>query len=213
MSHFRCPSASGAFARTARDGPRMAARGYGILGTSELTMRPAPVLCSVLFCLASHALRCVAFLRCVAGRFLAFFRIHEAQRSAGVDGSAEAQARRPLECVVEAGELLFVPHGWWHCVLNLDDSVALTQNYVSPSNLKVRPLRNSHSSCRAQCSVVLSVAVPPSLTCRAIHDFACGMRMRRMSWISSSISLSRCQACVIALRRELSALSSCTVRS
>jgi oxalate decarboxylase/phosphoglucose isomerase-like protein (cupin superfamily) len=37
---------------------------------------------------------------------------------------------RPVECVVEAGEMVFVPHGWWHAVLNLDDSVAITHNYV-----------------------------------------------------------------------------------
>ncbi len=45
--------------------------------------------------------------------------------------------KRPLECTVCPGDILFVPHGWWHCVLNLDDgmSVALTQNYVSKSNL------------------------------------------------------------------------------
>lgn len=45
--------------------------------------------------------------------------------------------KRPLECTVEPGDILFVPHGWWHCVLNLDDgmSVGLTQNYVSKSNL------------------------------------------------------------------------------
>jgi hypothetical protein len=40
-----------------------------------------------------------------------------------------------IECTVGPGELIFVPHGWWHCVLNLDRSVALTQNYVSSSNL------------------------------------------------------------------------------
>lgn len=35
------------------------------------------------------------------------------------------------------GDIIFVPHGWWHCVLNIDDgmSIALTQNYVSQSNL------------------------------------------------------------------------------
>ena len=27
---------------------------------------------------------------------------------------------RPKECVVAAGELLFVPRGWWHLALNLE---------------------------------------------------------------------------------------------
>jgi len=62
--------------------------------------------------------------------FLAFWPFHEERRAAR--GPA---ARRPVEVVVEEGELIFVPHGWWHCVLNLEDSVALTHNYVSSSNL------------------------------------------------------------------------------
>ena len=40
-----------------------------------------------------------------------------------------------IECVVGPGDVLFVPRGWWHCVLNLTESVAVTQNFVSATNL------------------------------------------------------------------------------
>lgn len=42
-----------------------------------------------------------------------------------------------LECTVEPGDVVFVPHGWWHAVFNLSDTmnVAITHNYVSRSNL------------------------------------------------------------------------------
>ncbi|CAL9115102.1 unnamed protein product [Musa textilis] len=43
--------------------------------------------------------------------------------------------KRPVECVCRAGEVVFVPNGWWHLVVNLEDSIAITQNYVSRRNL------------------------------------------------------------------------------
>ncbi|KAL3700749.1 hypothetical protein R1sor_018771 [Riccia sorocarpa] len=42
---------------------------------------------------------------------------------------------KPVECVCRAGEVVFVPNGWWHIVINLEESIAITQNYVSRSNL------------------------------------------------------------------------------
>ncbi|XP_065855954.1 arginine-specific demethylase JMJ22 [Euphorbia lathyris] len=43
--------------------------------------------------------------------------------------------RSPVECICKAGEVIFVPNGWWHLVINLEESVAITQNYVSRRNL------------------------------------------------------------------------------
>lgn len=47
-------------------------------------------------------------------------------------------ARRLPECVegiCRAGEVLHVPSGWWHLVVNLQSGIALTQNFVPKSHL------------------------------------------------------------------------------
>ncbi|KAJ3093418.1 hypothetical protein HK100_006620 [Physocladia obscura] len=43
---------------------------------------------------------------------------------------------KPIECVCRAGEILYVPRGWWHCVMNLEESIAITQNFVNECNLE-----------------------------------------------------------------------------
>ncbi|ORY97057.1 hypothetical protein BCR41DRAFT_314724 [Lobosporangium transversale] len=45
-------------------------------------------------------------------------------------------ADRPLEGICREGEVMFVPRGWWHAVVNLEESIAVTQNYVGSQNLK-----------------------------------------------------------------------------
>ena len=55
----------------------------------------------------------------------------EPHPSSAADASGHAAI---LECVVEAGETIYVPSSWWHTVLNLQPSVAVTENMMSNGN-------------------------------------------------------------------------------
>lgn len=42
--------------------------------------------------------------------------------------------QQPMEVDCGPGDTIYVPPNWWHTVLNLDDTVAVTQNFVSTWN-------------------------------------------------------------------------------
>jgi len=56
--------------------------------------------------------------------------------------SSKSRKTAFVEATCSAGEVMFIPNGWWHSVMNLEkDTFAITQNYVGTSNVnKVRHL-------------------------------------------------------------------------
>lgn len=49
--------------------------------------------------------------------------------------NAKRKNNEVIECILHAGEMIFVPNTWWHTVINLEESIAITQNFCNSFNL------------------------------------------------------------------------------
>ncbi|CAE7335473.1 jmjd6-b [Symbiodinium sp. CCMP2456] len=66
----------------------------------------------------------------------------------------------PIEFLQQPGEVVFVPARWWHAVLNLEDSLAVTQNFCNEWNV------GNVWRCTSATHPVLARHLRQSLKCR-----------------------------------------------
>ena len=94
---------------------------------------------------------------------------------------------RPLEGTAMPGDVLFVPHGWWHMVINMDDvNIAITHNYVAKSNLCnvlkfLSEKREQVSGCRDR-----SEAIKPETL---YEDFVASLEKHHSEWLQEALNV------------------------
>jgi len=72
------------------------------------------------------------------------------------------EEQRPLEIIQNPGDVIFIPSGWWHLVLNLDVTISVTENFVNESNLRAA-LDDIHNDSGTS----------------GVHEFEEGLRRKR----------------------------------
>lgn len=69
----------------------------------------------------------------IAEWFINYYEVSKEEY--GMKAHDPSKRGKMLEGICEAGEIFYVPSGWWHLVVNLESSIAITQNFVSEYEL------------------------------------------------------------------------------
>ena len=57
-------------------------------------------------------------------------------RLKAAEGQPQGKLPTIIECIQYPGETMCVPGGWWHAVLNLDNTIAITENVCNAGNFE-----------------------------------------------------------------------------
>ena len=124
------------------------------------------------------------------------------------DAHKLARAVGGMEGVCREGELIFVPSGWWHCAINLEESIAITQNYVSSANLPAvcRFLRTKHdqvSGLEQQQDALGEAACETEAKLSLYDRFIAALRERRPELLPRALEEAETMEAELQRRRGL----------
>ncbi|KAI8332162.1 hypothetical protein EDC96DRAFT_526691 [Choanephora cucurbitarum] len=74
-----------------------------------------------------------------------FDQVYPKFKQRGADGQTLGEKWKMIEVLQKPGETIFVPGGWAHVVMNLDLTVAVTQNFCSSTNAEYVYLNTRHN--------------------------------------------------------------------